>query len=57
MRFDPQKLADLVDEESRLKHTLAEVSTNLADLKATDKTWDDARVSRPTSWTNRSINS
>ena len=44
MRFDPQKLADLVDEESRLKHTLEEVSTDLNDLQATDKTWDDERT-------------
>ena len=45
MRFDPQKLADFVDEESRLKHALTEVSTSLTDLKATDKTWDEARQS------------
>ena len=44
-RFDSKKLADLVDEESRLKHALTEVSTNLAGLKATDKTWDEARQS------------
>ncbi len=45
MRFDPKKLADLVDEESRLKHALTEVSTKLTGLKATDKTWDEARQS------------
>ncbi len=44
MRFDPQKLADLVDEESRLKHALTEVSKNLTDLQATDKKWDDERT-------------
>ena len=45
MRFDPKKLADLVDEESRLKHALTEVSTKLNGLKATDKTWGEERQS------------
>ena len=40
MRFDPQKLADLVDEESRLKNSLREISTNLNEMQASDK-WDD----------------
>ena len=43
MRFDPQRLADLVDEESRLNNTLQEISTELNEMQASDAAWDDPR--------------
>ncbi len=43
MRFDPQKLADIVDEESRLKNSLREIGADLHEMQASDKSWDSAR--------------
>ena len=43
MRFDPQKLADLVDEESRLQISLREIGTELNEMQASDAAWDEPR--------------
>ncbi|WP_425152901.1 phage major capsid protein [Candidatus Palauibacter sp.] len=42
--FDPQKLAELVAEESRLKNELEELGGKLNDRHATDESWEDARL-------------
>jgi len=47
MRFDPQRLADMVAEESRLLAALSELAVSLNDQHATDG-WDDARMARYT---------
>ena len=44
--FDPARLADLVDEESRLATQLAEVSDSLNQQHATDGEWGEQRLPR-----------
>ena len=46
--FDPQKLAELVDEEARIAQAIQELAVKLNDQHATDGTWDDARLARYT---------
>ena len=41
--FDPQKLAELVDEEARISKELRELSLSLNEQQASDKPWDEAR--------------
>ena len=45
MRFDPQVLADLVTEESRLTGELQTVSVAMNELSATDE-WDEGKLNR-----------
>ena len=45
-RFDPRRLADLVDEESRLRNSLNELSLSLNEQHAADKNWDEVRLNR-----------
>ncbi len=46
--FDPQQMADLVAEESRIKNGLQEVSLKLNDQYETDKNWSEERLLRYT---------
>ena len=45
-RFNPQKLADLVNEESRLTHEIEELSASLKDQHESGEAWDEARLNR-----------
>ena len=45
MKFDPQVLADLVNEESRLTGELQTVSVAMNELSATDE-WDEGKLNR-----------
>lgn len=44
--FDPQRMADLVAEESRIQTTLTQISVALNEQYETDGAWDDARLSK-----------
>ena len=44
MRFDATKLAELVDEESRLRAQQREISTKLNEMQESDTPWDDPRT-------------
>ena len=45
MRFDPQVLADLVTEESRLTGEVQTTSVAMNDLSATDE-WDEGKLNQ-----------